>query len=266
MPESSRFFKATCYNLGMKIFYSELGQSYKTYSFAYCPYAHYEPGDYLQDIYDAGFLPYSGTPELTNIFYMARSLRINLPDWELNSENRRIYRKFEGQLEQQTQTKHLIDITNETFLTFCEDYFSQRHGATIMPRERLKLVLETVTDIVTYKHNDKLVGYVFLVNDEDMSHYWYSFYDLDYANQSLGLWMMTDCAIQAKKQGKQHFYLGTAYSEKGIYKTNYDNLEYWNGQQWSQEINLLRDRCRSDHDRTLDLLDEWKQSNDHQLF
>ncbi len=54
----------------MKLFASEFGHSYETYSFAYSLYLEREEGDTLSEIYEKGFLPYSGSRGVKNIFYM----------------------------------------------------------------------------------------------------------------------------------------------------------------------------------------------------
>jgi leucyl-tRNA---protein transferase len=248
----------------MKLFQSEFVQSYKTYSFGYCNYAQRESGDVLAAIYNLGYLPYSGTKDISDVFYLCRSLRVRLAEWQMNSENRRVYKRFDPTLTSQTIPIGDFHQT-ESFLPFCLDYFNQRHGASIMPRERLELILQSVTHIREYKKDNTRVGYVFLVSDPNIDHYWYSFYDLAYANQSLGLWLMIDSVRQAKEAGKNYFYLGTAYGEKGLYKTNFDHVEYWTGSDWSSDITALKERCRSDEARTVQVLDEWKSSG-HELF
>lgn len=92
-----------------------------------------------------------------------------------------------------------------------------------------------------------------------MSHYWYSFYDLDLVFKSLGLWIMIDSIREAKKEKKDYFYLGTVYGEKALYKTNFDHLEYWNGGKWIADKKSLKIRSRSDQEREFNAIDEWKE-------
>src|SRR5436309_2068800 len=120
----------------MRLFSSEIVQSYDFYSFGYTNYALQEKGDTLDQIYNQGFLPYSGAAGVKNVFYMARSVRIQLKDWAPNSENRRVLSRFSN-LTRTTHPVQSFDYQNELFLTFCLDYFANRHGASVMPRERL---------------------------------------------------------------------------------------------------------------------------------
>lgn len=247
----------------MKIFRSEFTHSYKTYSFGYAIYAEKENKDALHDIYASGFIPYSGEAYIKNTLYMARSARVNLQKFKLNSENRRILKKFEGVFSRESIPIKKFNTTDTEFLSFCLKYFKERHGKDVMPKERLLTILEAgfITHIIVYKHDDKIVGYVLEANDKKMGHFWFSFYDLDYAHKSLGLWIMIDCIQYAKNEDKSHYYIGTVYGEKALYKTNFDSLEYWNGNSWEKDIKKLKKKSRTDKDRTFDIFDEWKENS-----
>lgn len=245
----------------MKEFKSEFAHSYKTYSFGYTNYALKEKGDGFSKIYELGYLPYSGSENIKNTLYMCRSARLNLKKFKLNSENRRISRKFDGEF-----SKEIIPIEkfkiNKGFVKFCTDYFEKRHGPNVMPKERLFTIINSgfLTNIIEYKEKGKIVAYVFLANDKKMGHYWYSFYNLDLVFKSLGLWIMIDSIREAKKEKKDYFYLGTVYGEKALYKTNFSNLEYWDGNNWIENRKKLRDKSRSDSEKETNITDEWKEN------
>jgi len=243
----------------MKLFSSEIGHNYSTYSFGYCQYLEREAEDTLAQIYAAGYLPFSGSPDIIGIAYMARSARIRLEDWAPNSENRRIFRKFE-QVERQVVPA--VDLANDPkMFEFCLAYFAERHGAGVMPAERLRYVLNSgwVTHIAQYRLEGKVIAYVWLGQDAEATHFYYSFYDLAYVNLSLGLWLMVDIALACQAGGRQYLYLGTAYGQKGLYKTNFDQLEWWDGHDWQEDREALRARCRLDESRLLDHTDIWKE-------
>jgi hypothetical protein len=120
-----------------------------------------------------------------------------------------------------------------------------------------------VQDIVRYSTTDgETLAYVWLGSDERSRHFYFSFYTLDHVQQSLGLWLMLSEAQQAQQECINHLYLGTAYGEKGLYKTNFDPLEFWNGADWCADRTLLRSLCRADSSRTLNSMDIWKQDQD----
>ena len=244
----------------MRIFYSEHLVSYKTYTFGYGVYAQKENGDALSNIYERGFLPYSGSPDTHGTFYMARSARIPLANWSPTSENRRILKKFDGRFEK-IRTPLSEFEQDEAFLSLCLTYFEKRHGPAVMPRKRLLFILNSglITHVVTYYGNDQPVAYVLEVSDGEMGHFWFSFYDLSLVRQSLGMWLMIDAVRNAQAEGKTHYYLGTVYGEKALYKTNFSPIEYWTGSEWSGDVNTLKKRARTDSERTVDTADEWKE-------
>jgi hypothetical protein len=244
----------------MKIFASELGQNYESLTFGYSNYATLEEGDHLPAVYQAGFLPYSGVKDTKGIFYFARNARVKLPEWKMHSENRRIAKKFDGQFTKMRTPLKDFKITDE-FVSFWLSYFKQRHRPGIMPRERLDLILSfgLVSTVISYHDKDgKPVGYVLEVEAQGMRHYWYSAYEMSLVKQSLGLWLMGDCVKDAHEAGFKHYYLGTVYGFKALYKTNFEPLEWWNGKEWDSDLSLLKQRARSDDERSIPFIDEWR--------
>lgn len=247
----------------MKTFCSEFAHNYGTYSFGYCNYCVYEKGDSLSEIYEKGYLPYSGSEDVWGTFYMARSSRIEVPQWEPNSENRRVLRAHEDAFTRTVYAKKDFEI-NQDFKDFCLSYFENHHGAHTMPKDRFDHILEeeALTHIVTYENGDTLAGYVFLAADAEMTHVWFYFYAPEFAKSSFGMWFLLNEATVAKKQGKKHFYIGTAYGDKSRYKTNFSNLEFWDGNQWLQDKNNreVKGRIHNDHLDLVDSTDEFKAS------
>lgn len=245
----------------MKKFFSEFGYNYKNYSFGYTNYCVYEAGDELSEIYTAGYLPYSGSPEAKDIFYMARSARVSLIDFSFSSENRRVAKKFDGKFRRLSIPVKEFNIHDKDFLSFCVDYFAKRHGPKVMPVERLSLILNSgiISNVVSYEEGNKPMAYVLECSDSDLTHFWYSFYDLDLIHKSLGMWLMLDSARFAKKCGAKYFYVGTVYGEKALYKTAFSNLEYWDGSNWVADVKKLKTLSRSEGERTVNLIDAWKK-------
>lgn len=204
-------------------------------------------GEPLDEIYSQGYLPYSGANDSKDIFYSGRSARVVLTNFALTSENRRIAKRFDGTFE-----KEYIPFAqfkpDEHFWTLSLTYFAQKHGENAMPRARIEALFAAgiITTVVVYRHGTDIVAYVFEVEGGTMKHYWYSFYDIQYAKQSLGLWLMLDCIRSAKEYGTMHYYLGTVYGEKALYKTNFEPLEWWDGTGWNTNIKLLREHGRSE--------------------
>jgi arginyl-tRNA--protein-N-Asp/Glu arginylyltransferase len=249
----------------MKFFSSELAHDYGSYTFGYANYAQLEPGDSLAELYGLGYLPYSGARDIEHTLYMARSARVLLKKFCMTSENRRIAKKFDGRF-----TKERVPIgqfnADEDFYAFCLAYFAERHGSRAMPRERLDFIMRSpfISHIIVYSQAGAIIGYAFELREGDSAHYWYSFYDLSFVRESLGLWLMLDCVRDAAEAGLEYYYLGTLYGEKALYKTNFEPLEWWSGQAWESDIKRLRERSRSDESRVFPHTDAWKR--DHDFF
>ncbi len=191
-------------------------------------------GEPLAEIYAQGYLPYSGANDSKDIFYSGRSARVVLADFTLSSENRRIAKRFDEIFEKE-RVAFAEFIPDDYFLNLSLIYFAQKHGANAMPRARIEALFAAgiITTVVTYRRDTEIVAYVLEVESGDMAHYWYSFYDIQYVQQSLGMWLMLDCVRDAKIAGKEFYYLGTVYGEKALYKTNFEPLQWWSGQEWS---------------------------------
>lgn len=245
----------------MKKFHSEFGHNYKTYSFGYANYCVHGKKDKLSGIYGAGYLPYSGSPGTKGIFYMARSARVPLVSLKFSSENRRVAGKFDGRMVRQVTPFRNCDTGDKNFRNFCVGYFAKRHGPSVMPEERLKTLLSAglITHIVSYRRDNMPTAYVFEVSDKDITHFWYSFYDTSLIHQSLGMWLMLDSARHSKSAGKKYLYVGTVYGEKALYKTAFDSIEYWNGSKWLADKKQLKKLGRSDNERVVNIMDDWKR-------
>jgi arginyl-tRNA--protein-N-Asp/Glu arginylyltransferase len=244
----------------MKIFSSEIGHNYETYTFGFSNYCQKEKNDKLAEIYRHGYLPYSGSPDSKEIFYMARSARVPLRSLELTSENRRVAKKFDNTFAREIVPFSKFDWQEPDFIDFCVEYFAKRHGPNVMPPERLKTILNSglMTNVISYRTLFRPAAYVFEISDEKMSHFWYSFYDLTLVHQSLGMWLMLDCARLAKERGVEFFYIGTVYGQKALYKTAFKNLEFWDGQNWQADVKKIRQLGHGDANRGLGLTDLWK--------
>jgi hypothetical protein len=236
----------------MKIFYSENTVDYSSYTFSYAIYAMREGLEDVSPIYAKGFLPYTGNITLEKeLFYLARSLRVDLARFEDTSENRRIGRQIEPLNIQLTAIKKSdFDLNNPEFKTFCESYISERISDDSMTIERWNYILESTigTHILKFHNEDHSFGYILGSLTDDIFHYWFAFFDTEYMkSHSLGKWMMWKTISWAKEEGLQNVYLGTAYKPAALYKIrDHKGLEFWDGRIWNQDIKLLKSLCQND--------------------
>ncbi len=234
----------------MRLHFAEFGHEYDSYSFGYTVHGVREKSDELATLYAQGFLPYSDVGKDSDLFYMSRSVRVPVAKYEACSENRRILRKFDDQFTCSYLEGDALRASPE-FRTLMLAYFNERHGAQVMPLQRLEQILTRDLPLraAVYAKDEKPVAYVLEVYDDSFSHYWYSCYSLEYMNTSLGMWLMLDAVRRAAVENRAHLYLGTAYGEKARYKTNIPTLEYWNGNEWNADARALQALMRSDEQR-----------------
>ena len=229
----------------MKLLFSESEADYSRYLYPYVVWAMPEAGETTADLFNAGFLP--GARGLEQ-FYLCRNLRVELTQFSPSSENRRILRKGEG-ITMQLVPRAEFDLTparQEFFLNYAE----ARYGTGVMPAERLELLFNSplATHLLVFTDaSGAEIGVVLLYLDAPrVAFYRYSFYDLNYPNRSLGLFLMTTALNYFQEQKLTHVYLGTCYSERALYKTQFTGVEFFNGFRWSQNLEELKHLVRRD--------------------
>ena len=245
----------------VKMFYAEYQTDYPSYTFSYAVYCVKESADELPDIYDRGFLPYTGDLTLTeDHFYLARSLRIDLSRFATLSENRRVDRKIQPlAINMDVVERRDFNTNDASFVQFCQSYAEERFAGGSMSAERLAYVLdrELVTHVFRFASPEQTYGYVLAVVADGMLHYWFSFYDTAFMqSHSLGKWMMWRVIDWAQQQRLNYVYIGTCYREKSLYKVrDHKGAEFFDGRRWNANTDFLKELCRSDDTpRTADML------------
>jgi len=247
----------------MKIFFSEYRSDYTTYTFGYTAYCIKEAEDSFSAVYEKGFLPFTGEQQISStIFYMARSLRVDLSCFENSSENRRISRKVADlDLSFHLFRKEDFNINSAPFRKICLDYATARFVGNEMTESRFDYVLsrETTTHIFEYTLDGKPFGYILACLEDEMLHYWFAFFDTELmTSHSIGKWMMWSVIDWAKQQDLKHVYLGTAYNKKSLYKIrDFKGAEFFDGNGWNTNMKSLKVLCKTDDQtRTIDRFKE----------
>ncbi|CAH0996765.1 Aspartate/glutamate leucyltransferase [Emticicia aquatica] len=254
----------------MKIFFSENRVDYSTYTFDYAIYCLKESQSELSEIYEKGFLPYTGNLSIEgDIFYLARSLRVELDRFEDTSENRRVNRLVEPlNIQLEVIKKEDFDLNSTEFVSLCQEYISQRIGDDNMSMERWQYILsrQTGTHLFRFSIEGKLVGFVFAVMENNMLHYWFAFFDTEYMrSHSLGKWIMWRVIRWAKENNLKYVYLGTAYKTSALYKIrDHKGLAYFDGFRWNRDIERLKLLCKADLEPKV--ADEFKTLSDQNEF
>ena len=91
--------KEECDYISMKKILSEDRIDYQNYRFGYCINIILEEDDSIEKAFERGYLPYTGNAKNTEeIYYLARSVRINLSRYVRLSENKRVIKKIKSSL------------------------------------------------------------------------------------------------------------------------------------------------------------------------
>jgi arginyl-tRNA--protein-N-Asp/Glu arginylyltransferase len=230
----------------MKLVFSEHISDYRNYIFPYAIWAFPEPGESPHVFFNSGFLPSS--PNLDR-FYLCRQIRVDLSQFQPTSENRRILRKGDG-IEMTLVPRSDFDFTKSR-RDFCARYADRKFGSQVMSPERLETLFASplITHVLRFKDTatDTEVGLAVLFCEEPaVAFYYYAFYDLDYSDRNLGMFMMTSAVQLFAERGTQHLHLGTCYSSAALYKTQFNGVEFFNGFRWSSNLGELKQLLKRD--------------------
>jgi len=234
----------------MEIFFSEAPADYETYTFPYAVYAVPDKDEALHEVYGRGFLPYSDIRFFRPpkpIFYLARSIRVRTADFDLSSENKRIRKKTASlALDCRLLPKEKLPL--QKMLPLILPYVRERIGEALFP-ERLAYIYDFpfFNRIAEFTSNGRAVGYVWLIENPRMRHYWFAFFDTAFWSAGLGKRMMEHMISDAKEKGIPFVYLGTCYGPKALYKVrDFKGIEFFDGNSWISDRGLLKQKCKND--------------------
>ncbi|MCU0772459.1 MAG: hypothetical protein MUE94_11940 [Verrucomicrobia bacterium] len=224
----------------MKLVFSEHVSDYGNYIFPYAVWAFPEPGEKPRQLFDAGFLPSS---RQLDRFYLCRQVRVDLTRFQPSSENRRILRKGEG-IRVELVPRERFDYTPQR-RAFCKGYADIKFGKDTMSLERLDNLFASplITHLLVY--TDTATGgeiglAMVYCEARALAFYYYAFYDLNYFQRNLGMFMMTSAVNLFAPRGIRHLYLGSCYSKNALYKTQFAGAEFFNGFRWSADLKELK--------------------------
>lgn len=183
-----------------------------------------------------------------------RSLRINLSDFKLSSENRRILRKFETSIFSKPLPYQNYDWRIHKL---GKDFYEAKFGANTFSANKIKEILTTnssqFNNVLEFKKHsqDFADGFCIILDlnfkDFKIIHYAYPFYRLDLINSSFGIYMMTKTVESFYNAQYDYIYLGSVHDSKSLYKLQFEGLEWYDEltSAWSKDIAELKSRCRT---------------------
>jgi len=238
----------------MKLFFSEFKPDYNKYFFPYQVWLYKEENDDIDVIYQNGFLPIRSNK---NVYYLSRSVRIDLSIFEPSSENRRILRKTENF---QMELIPLNDfVYNSKVQKLCKQYTDQKFGKETLSNTAIQNIFRSgvCNYIFICKNKDRTedVGYAVCNIADNFLQFAHSFYDMNFFIDNIGMGIMLTAIIWAKENKKRYAYLGTCYDEKALYKTEFLGFEFFNGFKWSNNLDELKA-----------LIKQWKENLKNQQY
>jgi len=230
----------------VKLLFSEQKSDYGSYQFPYAVWAIPEAGEKPSDVFRAGFLPSS---RQLDRFYLCRQIRVNLAEFKLSSENRRILRKGKG-INVALVPREKYGYTPER-RQFFKTYANIKFGKDVMTSGRLDALFAAPIISHLLEFTDAQTGAeigvaTLYVEGAALAYYYYAFYDLNYFSRNLGMFMMTAATVEFATRQVKQFYLGTCYSENALYKTQFAGVEFFNGFRWSADLQELKYILRRD--------------------
>jgi arginyl-tRNA--protein-N-Asp/Glu arginylyltransferase len=247
----------------VKLLFSEAAPDYEHYIFPYAVWAFPEPGEMPADLFNRGFLPSSRNLER---FYLCRQVRVALAQFRPSSENRRILRKGQG-LAATLLPRAKFDYTPQR-REFYKTYADAKFGAEVMSYERLDALFQgrIISHLLLFTDagtGAELGTVTLYLEPPAMAYYYYAFYNLAYLSRNLGMFMMTWAVAEFARRGFGFLYLGSCYRQNALYKTQFKGAQFFNGLQWSanlQELKYLITRGESQPVQHLLEAEEYRQT------
>lgn len=203
----------------------------------------------ITDMYEKGYV---FTRIGKGVMQQTRSLRIDLSNFELRSENRRILKKLPDY--HSDSVKLPLSEYDFSLGKMAKDFYDTKFGSGIISAQKIK---EMLTDAVKSNFNLFLQfhketsptnkneisadqsgsGYTICYVNDTILHYSYPFYDLEKCSKDTGLAMMINAIKFAKESGLKYIYLGSLQRPTDVYKLQFAGLEWFDGKDWSTDLN-----------------------------
>jgi arginyl-tRNA--protein-N-Asp/Glu arginylyltransferase len=194
-----------------------------------------------------------------------RNIRIDLRQFELSSENKRILKKTEDLLLSISPIPYSEYTWN--IHKMGKDFYEQKFGSKTFSAQKIKelmtdseksnfnrvftyrlpaIILSTAKNPLNTDEKDPSIsqpdcaGYCIALETKNFLHYCYPFYNLDLNYPNLGMGMMLKAIVWAKENNKQYIYLGSAQRPTDTYKLQFAGLEWFDGKTWQTNTGELK--------------------------
>lgn len=224
----------------------------------------------VESMYSKGYV---FTRLAKGVMEQIRSMRIKLSGFEFNSENRRILRKTEILNIKTINLPIPLENYDYHIHKIGKDFYKARNnGEDVFSASKIRelVVDESKSNFnvllkFTHIETKEIIGYAICHETENILHYAYPFYNLSIDYKNLGMGMILS-AISYKLKAtlnvqsadrpiksnlkynpqtsnleyKSYFYLGSLHDEKSKYKLQFNNIEWWDGDYWSKDVEKVK--------------------------
>jgi arginine-tRNA-protein transferase len=233
-------------SMPMHRFRSEGPTLYNRYQFGYCEWMESTTGQDLQEAYENGYLPYSADlSDPRHLFYMARSLRVDLKEFHLDKKRRYDHRKWQSfnLVRECLPTERFFQNYGNEPLELAHTWMKQRFAEAYLSKERLDFILKKpfLKDTLLWRDGSALQAFALIVREDWGAHYWFVFYNSNPDKACApGQGYLVDFLDWAAGENLGRAYLGTAYGNKSLYKSRgIQGIEFWDGNSWSSDRGKL---------------------------
>ncbi|GIW57059.1 MAG: hypothetical protein KatS3mg083_004 [Candidatus Dojkabacteria bacterium] len=177
-----------------------------------------------------------------------RSIRVNLDEFSLSSENKRILKKFKHKLIVESIPLKQYDWRIHKI---GKDFYEKKFGKDVFSANKIKEILTTRFNfniLLKYQDTEEPDGFCIGLQAEyegiKILHYAYPFYKLEKANSNFGMFMMTLAVTYFQELGYKYIYLGSCHDQKAKYKLQFRGIEWFDekANHWKTDLYELKNR------------------------
>lgn len=185
------------------------------------------------------------------VMNQTRSLRVNMDEFELTSENKRILKHTEA-LDMIASDLPLDEGSYSWEIPkLAKNFYDKKFQKKIFSSNKMKELL-TIPEksnfnlLLSYNQAEKQVGYCVCFKTEEILHYAYPFYDFENFSNNYGMSMMIRAINYSIKLKQKYTYLGSVTRKQDKYKLQFKGLEWFNGISWESDLKKLKELLASD--------------------
>jgi len=200
----------------------------------------------ISSAYDQGYVFVRTGP---GIMQQTRSLRINLQEFELTSENRRVMRKTDGLRMEALALPLDSDSYDWRIHKLGKEFYSKKFGDRTFSAAKIRSLVtaqdSNFNQLLRYEWEDNTVGYAIAYKNSKLVHYAYPFYEFESYPANLGMAMMLSAILYGQANQLEYVYLGSVRTARDLYKLQFKGLSYFDGSVWQDDIQQLKEQLRS---------------------